>query len=107
MGLYKPPGIAETLDWAQALHLMGSDELEPGQVWYSLVMHLDQEPLDAASERIKRLPWLRDQPQQLHRPRRCLAHRSVPSLVLVHRSDGTDRGRVALGVAFVARCGGP
>ncbi|MGD9752599.1 MAG: AAA family ATPase [Acidimicrobiia bacterium] len=32
MGLYKPPGIAETLDWAQALHLMGSDELEPGQV---------------------------------------------------------------------------
>lgn len=40
-------------------------ELEPGQVWYSLVMHLDQEPLDAASERIKRLPWLRDQPQQL------------------------------------------
>ncbi|MEZ5232279.1 MAG: MoxR family ATPase [Acidimicrobiales bacterium] len=32
MGLYKPPGIAETLDWAQALHLMGSDELDPGRV---------------------------------------------------------------------------
>ncbi|MCC6437547.1 MAG: MoxR family ATPase [Acidimicrobiales bacterium] len=28
MGLYKPPGIAETLDWAQALQLMGADELD-------------------------------------------------------------------------------
>ncbi len=32
MGLYKPPGIAETLDWAQALHVMGTDVLEAGQV---------------------------------------------------------------------------
>ena len=28
MGLYKPPGVAETLDWAQALHLMGSAQLD-------------------------------------------------------------------------------
>ena len=25
LGLYKPPGIAETLDWAEALHLLGED----------------------------------------------------------------------------------
>ena len=27
MGMYKPPGIAETLDWAKALHLLASEEL--------------------------------------------------------------------------------
>jgi MoxR-like ATPase len=27
MGLYKPPGIAETLDWAEALHVLGDHEL--------------------------------------------------------------------------------
>ena len=27
MGMYKPPGIAETLDWARALHLLASEEL--------------------------------------------------------------------------------
>jgi MoxR-like ATPase len=27
MGLYKPPGIAETLDWAEALHVLGDQEL--------------------------------------------------------------------------------
>jgi MoxR-like ATPase len=32
MGLYKPPGIAETLDWAQALHLLGASELGTADV---------------------------------------------------------------------------
>jgi MoxR-like ATPase len=27
--LLKPPGVAETLDWAQALHLLGADSLDP------------------------------------------------------------------------------
>ena len=27
MGMYKPPGIAETLDWANALHLLAKDKL--------------------------------------------------------------------------------
>ncbi|MEE2698038.1 MAG: MoxR family ATPase [Actinomycetota bacterium] len=28
MGLYKPPGVAETLDWAEALVLIGADDLD-------------------------------------------------------------------------------
>ena len=28
LGLYKPPGVAETLDWAQALQLLGVDQLD-------------------------------------------------------------------------------
>jgi len=32
MGLYKPPGIAETLDWANALHLLGASELTESNV---------------------------------------------------------------------------
>ncbi|MGI9601235.1 MAG: AAA family ATPase [Acidimicrobiales bacterium] len=31
-GLYKPPGIAETLDWAQALELIGVEELDAASV---------------------------------------------------------------------------
>ena len=27
VGLYKPPGVAETIDWARALTLLGDDEL--------------------------------------------------------------------------------
>ena len=27
MGLYKPPGVAESLDWAEALVLVGADDL--------------------------------------------------------------------------------
>ena len=27
MGMYKPPGIAETLDWAKALHLLSASSL--------------------------------------------------------------------------------
>lgn len=27
MGMYKPPGVAETLDWANALHLLGEETL--------------------------------------------------------------------------------
>jgi len=27
MGMYKPPGIAETLDWANALHLLSEQKL--------------------------------------------------------------------------------
>jgi MoxR-like ATPase len=29
MGLYKPPGVAETLDWAEALAALGRDALDP------------------------------------------------------------------------------
>jgi MoxR-like ATPase len=29
LGLYKPPGVAETIDWAQALAMLGRDELDP------------------------------------------------------------------------------
>ena len=32
MGLYKPPGIAETLDWAQALDLMGAIDIDAATV---------------------------------------------------------------------------
>ena len=32
MGMYKPPGIAETLDWAKALHLLASEELTEAAV---------------------------------------------------------------------------
>ena len=28
LGLYKPPGIAETIDWARALSLLGPDGLD-------------------------------------------------------------------------------
>ncbi len=28
LGLYKPPGVAETIDWAEALALLGRDELD-------------------------------------------------------------------------------
>ena len=27
MAMYKPPGVAETLDWANALHLLSQTEL--------------------------------------------------------------------------------
>jgi len=27
LGLYKPPGVAETIDWAHALMLLGTDEI--------------------------------------------------------------------------------
>jgi MoxR-like ATPase len=29
LGLYKPPGVAETIDWAQALAMLGRDRLDP------------------------------------------------------------------------------
>ena len=32
MGMYKPPGIAETLDWAKALHLLAFEELTEAAV---------------------------------------------------------------------------
>ncbi len=32
MGMYKPPGIAETLDWANALHLLAETELTEASV---------------------------------------------------------------------------
>ncbi len=32
MGLYKPPGVAETLDWAEALVLVGVDDLDEGAI---------------------------------------------------------------------------
>ena len=32
VGLYKPPGVSETIDWARALNLLGADELVVEQV---------------------------------------------------------------------------
>ena len=32
IGLYKPPGVAETIDWAMALHALGRSELDAGAV---------------------------------------------------------------------------
>jgi MoxR-like ATPase len=32
MGLYKPPGVAETIDWAQALQMLGASALDEGLV---------------------------------------------------------------------------
>ena len=32
VGLYKPPGVSETIDWARALNLLGADELVVDQV---------------------------------------------------------------------------
>lgn len=32
MGLYKPPGIAETIDWAEALHLLGDKPLDEATI---------------------------------------------------------------------------
>lgn len=32
IGLYKPPGVAETIDWARALALLGAEALVPDQV---------------------------------------------------------------------------
>ena len=36
MGLYKPPGVAETLDWAQALAVLGQSELDAPSVGATL-----------------------------------------------------------------------
>lgn len=35
-GLYKPPGVAETIDWAAALHVLGAEELDVETVDASL-----------------------------------------------------------------------
>jgi MoxR-like ATPase len=35
-GLYKPPGVAEAIDWAAALHVLGAEELDVGTVDASL-----------------------------------------------------------------------
>jgi hypothetical protein len=32
MGLYKPPGVAETIDWAQSLATLGRDDLTEATV---------------------------------------------------------------------------
>jgi MoxR-like ATPase len=32
LGLYKPPGIAETIDWARALHTLGATALDDAVV---------------------------------------------------------------------------
>ncbi|MCD9623481.1 MoxR family ATPase [Rhabdothermincola sp. EGI L10124] len=36
LGLYKPPGVAETIDWAQALALLGHHDLDAGTVSVTL-----------------------------------------------------------------------
>ena len=36
IGLYKPPGVAETIDWARALALLGAETLAPDQVTATL-----------------------------------------------------------------------
>ena len=30
LGLYKPPGVAETIDWAVALHTLGAGSIDGG-----------------------------------------------------------------------------
>jgi len=35
-GLYKPPGVAETIDWAAALHVLGAEDLDVDMVDASL-----------------------------------------------------------------------
>jgi MoxR-like ATPase len=35
-GLYKPPGVAETIDWAAALHVLGAEDLDVATVDASL-----------------------------------------------------------------------
>jgi hypothetical protein len=32
MGLYKPPGVAETIDWAQSLAVLGQEKLSDATV---------------------------------------------------------------------------
>jgi len=32
MGLYKTPGVAETIDWARAMHALGRDVLDESSV---------------------------------------------------------------------------
>ena len=32
LGLYKPPGVAETIDWARALHTLGRENLDEASV---------------------------------------------------------------------------
>jgi hypothetical protein len=36
MGVYKPPGVAETIDWAQALATLGRDDLDEASVTATL-----------------------------------------------------------------------
>jgi len=36
LGLYKPPGVAESIDWAQALHRLGTDKLNADVIDASL-----------------------------------------------------------------------
>lgn len=36
LGLYKPPGVAESIDWSQALHRLGAEQLTPELVDASL-----------------------------------------------------------------------
>lgn len=36
MGLYKPPGVAETIDWAQAVAALGREDLDERTVKYTL-----------------------------------------------------------------------
>lgn len=35
-GLYKPPGVAETIDWAEALSVLEVESLDPGVISVSL-----------------------------------------------------------------------
>ena len=36
LNLYKPPGVAETIDWAQALTVLGTDQLDAASLVDSL-----------------------------------------------------------------------
>jgi MoxR-like ATPase len=49
LDLQKPPGLAETIDWADALHALGQDELDPEHIQATLgsllKYHEDQQTL--------------------------------------------------------------
>lgn len=50
MNLYKPPGVAETIDWATALQVLGADALTPGVIERTLgVVVKYQEDVEAVA----------------------------------------------------------
>ncbi|HET6212601.1 MAG TPA: MoxR family ATPase [Micromonosporaceae bacterium] len=56
MDLVKPPGVAESIDWAQALHVLGADRLTPELAEVTLGAALKvREDLDRVSPRLPAL----------------------------------------------------
>ena len=65
LGLYKPPGVAETIDWARALTLLGDDELVARHVEATLGTLLKYRE-DQERVRDHDLPGLVDRARALH-----------------------------------------